>query len=29
MPFDRTPWTEGIRAVIRLARFAMQTGLAT
>lgn len=29
MPFERTPWLDGIRQVIRLARFGMQTGLAT
>ena len=29
MPFMRTPWTEGMRPVIRLARLGMQTGLAT
>jgi hypothetical protein len=29
MPFERTPWTDGIRPVIRLARLGMQTGLAT
>ena len=29
MPLWRTPWTDGIRPVIKVARFGMQMGLAT